>query len=58
MNHELNCVFHCTTGYIGVLGSTNDISLMVIRLGVKSDPGTGNSLGAITKVLELNKDRL
>ena len=58
MNGELHSVFHCTTGYVCVLGSANDISLVVIRFRVKSDPGTSDSLCAISKVLELKKDRL
>ena len=58
MNGELHSVFHCTTGYVSVFSSANDIPLVVIRFRVKSDPGTSDSLRAISKVLELKKDRL
>ena len=55
MNGDFNSTFHGTAWYVCVLSSANDISLMVIKFGVKSDPWTGDSLGAISKVLELKE---
>ena len=57
MNRECDGALHGTVLYVGVLCSTNDVTLVIIGLGMEGDARPGDGFCAIPQELQREKKK-